>query len=134
MTDPAFWRRAVVGLTVFWITALAVAVALRIGFPLELEWMEGGSLQHAHWIQRGSAVYPPPSADFVPFLYTPLYAVVLAGLGSVLPLGFVLGRLGCAVETDDADCVQADVNSDGAVDPLDVGYVLSRLGMCIPEK
>jgi hypothetical protein len=93
VNDPIRLRKAVSMLAALWVGAIAMAVALRIGFPTELEWMEGGSLQHALWIQRGNPVYPTPSADFVPFLYTPLYAMVLAGLGLVLPLGLFLGRL-----------------------------------------
>ncbi|RMG96302.1 MAG: DUF2029 domain-containing protein [Deltaproteobacteria bacterium] len=72
--------------------ALAAAVAARIGFPLELEWMEDGALQHARWIASGRPVYPPPSADFVPYLYTPLYPMVLAALSFVAPLDFVAAR------------------------------------------
>jgi hypothetical protein len=55
--------------------------------------MEGGSLHQALRLQQGLAIYPEPSAEFVPFLYTPFYSAVLAGLGLVLPLGYSLGRV-----------------------------------------
>ena len=80
------------GLTGLWVLALAVGFALRIGFALELEWMEGGSLHQALRLQQGLPIYPEPSAEFVPFLYTPLYPAVLAALGLVVPLGYALGR------------------------------------------
>jgi len=83
----------VVVLAGLWVVALAVCFALRIGFPLELEWMEGGSLHQALRLQQGLPIYPVPSAEFVPFLYTPLYPAVLAVLGWVFPLDFVLGRV-----------------------------------------
>src|SRR5688572_6112612 len=86
-------RRLVGGLVALWVVALAVAFAMRVGFPLELEWMEGGIVHQAHRLQQGQAIYPPPSADFVPFLYTPLYPMVLAVLGFVFPLGLPLGRI-----------------------------------------
>jgi hypothetical protein len=86
-------RRLVGGLVVVWVVALAVAFAMRVGFPLELEWMEGGIVHQAHRLQQGQPIYPPPSADFVPFLYTPLYPMVLAVLGFVFPLGLPLGRI-----------------------------------------
>jgi hypothetical protein len=89
----AIARRMVVGLATLWIAALVVVFALRVGFPLELEWMEGGIVHQAHRLQAGQPIYPPPSADFVPFLYTPLYPMVLAVLGFVLPLGLPLGRV-----------------------------------------
>lgn len=88
----AWARRVVVALTIVWALALALVFALRIGFPLELEWMEGGSLHAALRLQQGLPIYGPPSAAFVPFLYTPLYPAVLAALGWVAPLGFALGR------------------------------------------
>lgn len=86
-------RRVVIGLSVVWGLVIAIVFALRVGFPLELEWMEGGSLQQAHRVQQGLPVYGPPSADFIPFLYPPLYPALLAGLGFALPLGYVLGRM-----------------------------------------
>ena len=86
-------RRVVIGLAAVWVAVLVVVCAWRIGFPLELEWMEGGSLHQALRLQQGLAIYPEPSAEFVPFLYTPFYSAVLAGLGLVLPLGYSLGRV-----------------------------------------
>jgi hypothetical protein len=85
-------RRVVLGLSLLWALVLAIVFALRVGFPLELEWMEGGSLQQAHRMQQGLPVYGPPSPEFVPFLYPPLYPTVLAALGFVFPLGYGLGR------------------------------------------
>src|SRR5262249_10177120 len=38
-------------------------------------------------------IYGPPSLEFVPFLYTPLYPLVLALFARVVGLGYVLGRL-----------------------------------------
>lgn len=85
-------RRGVLALCGAWVVVLLVCFAARIGFALELEWMEGGSLHQALRLQQGLAIYPEPSAEFVPFLYTPLYTVVLAGLGWVAPLDFFLAR------------------------------------------
>ena len=50
--------------------------------------------------------------------------------GACLDSGYVLARFGCSVGTGDADCDAADANADGAVDPLDVGFVLARFGDC----
>jgi len=82
-----------VGLCAVWAVTIVVVFAWRVGFPLELEWMEGGSLQQALRIQRGDPIYGPPSAQYVPFLYPPLYPALLAALGTVFPLGLVLGRV-----------------------------------------
>ncbi len=98
-TPPDRLSRAARVLTAAGGAAGAVAVTLLFGamlarwsFPLELEWMEDGALQHARWIAAGRPLYPPPSEAFVPYLYTPLYPLVLAALSFVLPLDFGLGR------------------------------------------
>jgi hypothetical protein len=65
----------------------------RAGFPLDVEWMEGGMLLHAARLAAGQSIYAPPSIDFIPFLYTPLYPALLAALSKLLPLGYLLGRV-----------------------------------------
>jgi Dolichyl-phosphate-mannose-protein mannosyltransferase len=79
---------------------LLVVISLRIGWGFEIEWMEGGELSHALRLATGRGIYVAPSADFVPFFYTPLYPAVLAGLAKLgLPLGFPLGRAVSALAT-----------------------------------
>jgi hypothetical protein len=68
-------------------------VARRIAYPFDLEWMEGGMLLHAQRIARGEPLYGPPVAEFVPYLYTPLYPALLALLGKVFGIRYWLGRL-----------------------------------------
>jgi 4-amino-4-deoxy-L-arabinose transferase-like glycosyltransferase len=51
----------------FWI------ILQRLVHPFELEWMEGGSLQHLVRILSGEALYVSPSIDFVPYPYPPFY-------------------------------------------------------------
>jgi hypothetical protein len=64
----------------------------RAPFPLDLEWMEGGMLLHARRLLDGQPLYAPPSLDFIPYLYTPLYPALLALLSKLLPFGYLLGR------------------------------------------
>jgi hypothetical protein len=71
---------------------LLYTVALRFAYPYDLEWMEGGLLAHADRLAQGQSIYPPPSIEFIPYLYTPLYPALLAGLGSVFGLSYQLGR------------------------------------------
>lgn len=71
-----------------WPMGLAVALAIiainvvfwatvqRAFHPFELEWMEGGSLQHLNRVLAGLPLYPAPSLDFVPFPYPPFYYYV----------------------------------------------------------
>jgi 4-amino-4-deoxy-L-arabinose transferase-like glycosyltransferase len=59
---------ALISLGVFcWITLQ------RAPHPFELEWMEGGSLQHLTRVLAGHALYAAPSIDFVPYPYPPFY-------------------------------------------------------------
>jgi hypothetical protein len=64
----------------------------RAGFALDLEWMEGGLLLHAARYAAGQNIYVPPSVEFIPYLYTPLYPALLALLSKIVPLGYLLGR------------------------------------------
>ena len=73
---------------------LYVAVALaRIGYPFELEWMEGASADHVARVLQGRTLYPPPSLEFVPMNYPPLYSFVAAGVARVTGLGLFPLRL-----------------------------------------
>jgi hypothetical protein len=96
------FERVAVGLALLVIAGTLAIMFARVGFPLELEWMEGGLLHQALRIQRGEPAYPPPSAAFVPFLYPPAYPALLAALGRIAPLDFALARavsIACAVAT-----------------------------------
>jgi hypothetical protein len=71
---------------------LLYTVARRLVYPYDLEWMEGGMLAHAARLAEGQSIYPPPSIDFIPYLYTPLYPALLAALGGVFGISYQLGR------------------------------------------
>jgi 4-amino-4-deoxy-L-arabinose transferase-like glycosyltransferase len=65
-----------------------VALA-RINYPYDLEWMEGGTLEHVARILGGQPLYVPPSLEFTPYIYAPLYYYVAA------PFAYLFGlRLG----------------------------------------
>lgn len=85
-------RWTVASLAIVWGVSLLAIFMLRIGYALELEWMEGGVLHQAMRFREGEAIYPPAGPQFVPFLYTPLYPMVLGTLGKVFPLDFTLAR------------------------------------------
>jgi hypothetical protein len=72
------------------------AIAGRVGYPYDLEWMEGGLLHHALRIRHGDGLYVAPNVDFIPYLYTPLYPTLLALFGGLFggPFGpsYQLGR------------------------------------------
>lgn len=72
---------------------LATAIAGRVAYPYDLEWMEGGMLHHALRIKSGEGIYVPPSIDFIPYLYTPLYPSLLALLGGGFGISYLVGRV-----------------------------------------
>ncbi len=71
------------------IGGMLYAVALRVPYPYDLEWMEGGSLTHALRISQRLPTYAPPTVDFVPFLYTPFYPLLVSLIG----VGYLQARL-----------------------------------------
>ena len=99
--DPTGRRdRALVALADVPAVALAVGVlglfvwtfASRVGYPYDLEWMEGGMLLHARRVLDGLPIYVRPSPEFIPYIYPPLYSWVVAALGAVFGLGYPVAR------------------------------------------
>ena len=91
-----------VGTSIWYIGAYLGVALLRIGYPFELEWMEGAIANHVLRILNGRPLYVSPSLEFVPFIYAPFYYYVSAGLAritgfSLLPLRLVsfLSSLAC---------------------------------------
>jgi 4-amino-4-deoxy-L-arabinose transferase-like glycosyltransferase len=69
-----------------------VAVA-RLSYPFELEWLEGGSMTQVSRILSGKPVYVPPTLEFTPYPYTPLYFYLSAAVAAVTGIGFAPLRL-----------------------------------------
>jgi len=73
--------------------ALFFYIALqRIGYPMELELIEGSPVNHALRILQGEALYVAPSFEFTPNLYTPLFYYCGAALSYLMGIGFVSMR------------------------------------------
>jgi hypothetical protein len=85
---------AVLGLVAALYLAAYVGVGLaRIGYPYELEWFEGTSVDLVRRILAGQSIYVRPSIDFIPHIYTPLYFHVSAELAKWTGVGFFPLRL-----------------------------------------
>ena len=56
--------------------------------PFELEWMEGGSVDHVRRILSGLPLYDKPSLNFTPYTYTPLYFYISSVFSRILGVGF----------------------------------------------
>lgn len=93
-----------------WWVAVACAVASagwfawaamqRVGYPFELEWMEGALGDHAWRIAHGLPLYCAPGPEHVPFLYAPLLfwlggALIACGVDEIVALRLV--AIACTV-------------------------------------
>jgi 4-amino-4-deoxy-L-arabinose transferase-like glycosyltransferase len=77
----------------FFVAQYILLALLRISYPFELEWMEGSMVDHVQRVLDGKSLYVPPTIDFVPFAYPPLYFYLSAGLAKVTGIGFLPLRL-----------------------------------------
>ncbi len=74
------------------VVQVASIIAGRLLARFDLEWMEGGMLVHALRLSRGQPLYIDPSAQWIPYVYPPGYAAVVAAAGSVFGLDYPVGR------------------------------------------
>jgi len=71
-----------------------VLVALvRLRYPFELQWMEGGAVEHVRRLLAGQPLYVRPSPAFVVYGYPPLYFLVSAAVAAITGVGFLPLRL-----------------------------------------
>lgn len=67
--------------------------ARRAPYPFDLEWMEGGMLVHALRLLRHQPLYVRPTAEWIPYVYPPGYASLLATVFSVTGIDYAPGRV-----------------------------------------
>ena len=72
MSDRRLLTAEVTALAALSMGTLLLTLAGRVGFAWPLEWMEGGTLQHAKWLLEGKSLYASPTAEFIPYLYPPV--------------------------------------------------------------
>lgn len=90
-----------IGASCYFFVYLVVAL-IRISYPFELEWMEGGAVVHVERVLNGRPLYVQPSLDFIPYIYSPFYFYVSSLFARVTGNGFLplrlvslLSSLGC---------------------------------------
>lgn len=79
--------------SLYYIGIYLYIVLSRITYPFELEWMEGGSVEHVRRILEGKNLYVEPSLEFVPYIYTPFYFYLSAFFSKIFGLGLFSLRL-----------------------------------------
>lgn len=86
-------RFVVAGAVTAPIVGYAWVAAHRLGYPYELDWMEGGSVALAARAAAGHSLYVAPSLAYVGWTYPPLYYWVAAAISKVAGVGFFALRL-----------------------------------------
>jgi 4-amino-4-deoxy-L-arabinose transferase-like glycosyltransferase len=87
----ATWT-ATLGLSAYAAMTLTRVIAGRVTFPFDLEWMEGGMVDHMLRVREGLPLYVAPSFEFVPFIYAPLFYWLGAAASYVTGVGPVALR------------------------------------------
>ncbi len=85
-------RMALAGVSLLALAAFAGVALARIGYPYELEWIEGGMRETVRRVLAGQPLYVAPSIEYVPFLYPPLYFYACALVARVTGEGFAALR------------------------------------------
>ena len=101
MTAGTRWTgRAVVGGVSMVSIGMFLAVALlRLSYPFDLEWMEGGSVDHVVRVLAGQPLYVAPQVTFIPYEYPPLYFWLSAAVARLTGVGYLPLRLVSLVST-----------------------------------
>ena len=84
---------ALAAAAIYYLLAYAAIAILRMPYPFELEWAEGGSLAQVNRILAGQKLYVSPSLQFVPYIYPPLYFYLSAAVARLTGPGFLPLRL-----------------------------------------
>jgi hypothetical protein len=90
-THPLQWVLLAVALV--YLLELAYIVIRRIGYPFELEWLEGVAVDCIQHVLDGQKPYMRPSVDFACVQYPPVYGAVSAAACRILGIGFFPMRL-----------------------------------------
>jgi hypothetical protein len=86
--------RVLVGIaSACFVVLLGYTTLSRIGFPYELEWLEGCTVDSARRILEGQGLFVAPSVDWIPYPYTPLYTYAAAAVARLVGIGFLAPRL-----------------------------------------
>lgn len=75
------------------VLAYVVVALLRVGYPYELTYFEGSTVEVTARVAQGKPLYGPPTTQFTPWPYPPLYFWVTGGLARVTGIDLPTLRL-----------------------------------------
>jgi hypothetical protein len=86
-------RGLIAAASLFLIVLLAYTTVSRIGFPYELEWDEGWTIDSMRRVNAGKGLWVEPSVEWLPYPYPPLYTYASAWVARIVGVGFLAARL-----------------------------------------
>ena len=89
--NPARWLFVVAG--VVGLVGYLVPVLRRVGYPYELSFFEGSTVEVTGRLVDGLPLYGPPAAEFTPWPYPPMYFWVTSMAADVLGLSLPTMRV-----------------------------------------
>ncbi len=75
------------------VAAYLVVALRRIGYPYELSYFEGSMVEVTARVAAGQPIFAPPTTDFVPWPYPPLYFWLSAGVARAVGTNLLALRL-----------------------------------------
>lgn len=75
------------------IISIIIIFSLRLFYPYQLEWMEGGEIEHIVRILEGKNIYSQPTLEFIPYIYTPLFYYIGVVFVKIFGINFFSTRL-----------------------------------------
>ncbi|MFC2129910.1 ArnT family glycosyltransferase [Bacteroidota bacterium] len=77
----------------YYILTYIIIALLRMNYPFDIEWMEGGMVEHVYRLLKGLPIYTQPSLEFIPFIYTPGYFYFSELAANIFGIGYFPLRL-----------------------------------------
>ncbi len=93
------FQNLIIGFSIYYILSFIVTAILRLNFPFDLEWMEGGMVEHVFRLINGQDIYTAPSLQFISYIYTPVYFYLSALIANIVGMGYLPLRLVSFVST-----------------------------------
>jgi Dolichyl-phosphate-mannose-protein mannosyltransferase len=91
------WRRmlalVVAALAVGSMVLFCVIAFRRVGYPFELEWIEGSAMDQIVRVKNGQSLYGEPSIYSISLVYNPVYYIIAAQLMKLFGVSFAVARL-----------------------------------------
>jgi hypothetical protein len=89
---PALFAVAVIAACIPIVIYIWIA-AHRLGYPYELDWLEGGAVEQVARVLDGRPLFTAPTLAYVSYTYPPLYTWVSAAVAELTGVGFLPLRL-----------------------------------------